>query len=327
VSIAASEDRSERSDERSREAPMSSYDEPARSYLTLWPIWAFFVVGIGLDAGLSGAGFVSHLPGWALAVALVGGLFWLMIYAVRSQKSLQVTADEVRVGDEALTRQEIAVVAAGIDNPELPVLGWPSGAPRKLTGVTVRLTDGRDVAVPSRYPDRLIAVLGGAGELPGTGQQVRAAARSELPLLDDLATRADQVFHAAGYELPDVPLDVAALAGAKAVFVAGRPPIGFVQVDEVDGLAHIAQLGVVPRWMRQGIGTALLERACEWAKAHDYPAVTLITYAEVPWNGPYYAARGFAEIEPTPGLAALREHEAELGLDDLGPRIVMRRDL
>jgi GNAT superfamily N-acetyltransferase len=304
-----------------------SYEEPARSYLVLWPIWTFFAVGIVVDLSLSGSGFVSHLPGWALAIALVGGAFWLMIYAVRSQKSLRVSADEVRVGDEALGRDEIAAVAIGIDDAELPVLGWPNGAPRKLTGVTLRLSDGRDVAVPSRFPDRVVAVLGGAAELPASGQQVRAAARSEFALLDDIGTRADQVFHAAGYELPDIPLDEADLAGAKAIFVAGRPPIGFVQVDEVDGLAHIAQLGVVPRWMRQGIGTALLERACEWARSHDYPAITLITYRDVPWNGPYYAARGFSEIEPTPGVAALRAHEAELGLDDVGPRIVMRRDL
>jgi GNAT superfamily N-acetyltransferase len=309
------------------ESGPASYDEPARSYFSLWPIWTFFIVGIGLDASLSGSGFVSHLPGWALAIALVGGVFWLMIYAVRSQKSLHVSADEVRVGEEMVGRHEVAAVALGVDDAELPVLGWPNGPPRKLTGVTMRLVDGRDVVVPSRYPDRLVAVLGGAAELPAADQQVRAAARSELPLLDDLATRADQVFHAAGYELPDVPLDEAALARAKAVFVAGRPPIGFVQVDEVDGLAHISELGVVPRWMKQGIGTALLERACEWARAHHYPAVTLITYADVPWNGRYYAARGFIEIEPTPGLAALRAHEAELGLDDVGPRITMRREL
>jgi GNAT superfamily N-acetyltransferase len=304
------------------------YVEPARSYAALWFVAAFFAIGIGLDAAASGRGVIEHAPGWALAIALVGGAFWLIIYAARSQKSLHLSADELRVGEEAVGRAEIAAVATGIDDPELPVLGWPSGPPRGLRGVTVRLADGRDVAVPTRFPDRLLAALGMSGdaELPRE-QSVRAAGRADLPLLDDIGTRADQLFRAAGYQLPEIELDEAGLAAAKAVFVAGRPPIGFVQVEEVDELAHIAQLGVVPRWMRQGIGTALLERACEWARAHDYPAVTLITYADVPWNGPYYAARGFREIEPTPGLAALRAHEAELGLDDLGRRVTMRRDL
>jgi GNAT superfamily N-acetyltransferase len=306
-----------------------SYHEPAKSYTALWPVGLFFAVGIGLDAGLNPRGLVSHLPGWAAAMALVFGVYGLMIYAARSQKSLQVTADELRVGDEAVGRDEIAAVAAGIDDADLPVLGWPNGAPRGLRGVTVRLTDGRDVAVPTRFPDRLLAALGmrRADELPRE-QAVRAAARSDLPLLNDLATRADQVFRAAGHDLPDIPLDVDTLAAAKAVFVAGRPPVGFVEVAEVDGLAHVAEIAVVPRWMRQGIGTALLERACEWARAHDYPAITLITYRDVPWNGPYYAARGFVELaELTSGLRALRAREAELGLDAVGPRIAMRREL
>jgi GNAT superfamily N-acetyltransferase len=306
----------------------STYDEPARSYASLWFVVAFFGVAIGLDAFLSGSGTLTHLPGWAIAFALVGGVYWLVIYAARSVKSLHLTADELRVGDDAVGRDEIAAVAAGIEDDELPVLGWPNGAPRGLRGVTMRLTDGRDVAVPTRFPDRLLAALGirAAQGLPRE-QDVRAAARSELPLLDEIGDRADQLFRTAGYELPEIPLDEGALAKAKAVFVAGRPPIGFVQVIEVDGLAHIAELGVIPRWMRQGIGGALLERACEWARTHGYPAVTLITYRDVPWNGPYYAARGFAEIEPTPGLAALREHEGALGLDEVGPRITMRRDL
>jgi GNAT superfamily N-acetyltransferase len=88
------------------------------------------------------------------------------------------------------------------------------------------------------------------------------------------------------------------------------------------------ELAVIPRWMRQGIGTALLERACEWGRARGYPAITLTTYADVPWNAPWYARRGFVEVTDLgPGLAAERAHEAELGLDAVGPRIVMRRDL
>jgi GNAT superfamily N-acetyltransferase len=197
-----------------------------------------------------------------------------------------------------------------------------------LTGVTVRLTDGRDVVVPTRFPARLIAALGGASELPVQGQEVRAAARSELALLDDVATRADQLFRTAGYDLPELPLDPADLERAAAVFVAGRPPVGFVQVEEVDELAYLVELAVIPRWMRQGIGSALLDRACEWASRRGYSAIMLTTYADVPWNAPWYARRGFVEVaEFGPGLAAERAREAELGLDEVGPRIVMRREL
>jgi GNAT superfamily N-acetyltransferase len=311
------------------ESGPKTYAEPARSYASLWPVGAFFAVGIGLDASLNPSGLVAHLPGWAIAIALVGGVYFLMIYAVRSQKSLRLTADELRVGEEAVGRHEIAAVAAGVDGADLPVLGWPNGPPRGLRGVTLRLTDGRDVAVPTRFPERLLGALDlAAAQGLAREQAVRAAARSEFALLPEIDARAEVVFRTAGYELPDLPLDAADLARAAAVFVVGRPPVGFVQLEEVDGFAYIVELAVIPKWMRQGIGTALLERACEWARGRGYPAITLTTYADVPWNAPYYRRRGFTEVtEFGPGLRAERDRERELGLDEVGPRIVMRRDL
>ena len=79
--------------------------------------------------------------------------------------------------------------------------------------------------------------------------------------------------------------------------------------------------------MRRGVGSALLEAACTWARAAGYPAITLITFADVPWNAPFYAARGFAETASTPEIAELRDWERAVGLDAVGRRIVMRRDL
>ena len=109
---------------------------------------------------------------------------------------------------------------------------------------------------------------------------------------------------------------------------AGRPALGFARLEIVDGSAHLEQIAVVPRAMRRGIGSALIEAACAWAKDNSFEALTSITFAEVAWNGPFYAARGFVPLEEiTPGLAALREHERAAGLDAMGKRIVMRREL
>jgi GNAT superfamily N-acetyltransferase len=305
----------------------TGYFEPARSYASLWFFVALLGVGFVIDLFLGGG--IAHLIGWLIALVLVVGLNFVVVYAVRSEKSLRLTADELRVGDDVIGRGEIVAVAGGLDDDELPVLGWPTGKPRSLKGLTVRLFDGQDVVVPTRFPDRLEAALGlSAVSGPAAHQGVRAAARTDLPELADVDERADAVFRTAGYQLPDIPFSETALRRAKAVFVAGRPPIGFVQLDEVDGVAYVAEVAVIPKWMRQGIGTALLERACEWARRHGYPAITLITYADVPWNGPYYARRGFVETsDVTPGLAALRARETELGLDGVGRRIVMRREL
>jgi hypothetical protein len=61
---------------------------------------------------------------------------------------------------------------------------------------------------------------------------------------------------------------------------------------------------------------------------HGYPAATVTTFADVPWNAPFFRRRGFVEItELTPELAERRDWERAVGLDGVGPRVVMRRDL
>jgi hypothetical protein len=72
----------------------------------------------------------------------------------------------------------------------------------------------------------------------------------------------------------------------------------------------------------------LLDAACAWARTAGYRAVTLTTYAEVAWNAPFYAERGFVELTSlTPALAELRDWERDIGLDAVGRRVAMRRDL
>ena len=48
-----------------------------------------------------------------------------------------------------------------------------------------------------------------------------------------------------------------------------------------------------------------------------YPAVTLTTFRDVPWNAPFYTRLGFAmldELTLPAGLAAKREQETRHGL-------------
>lgn len=303
-----------------------SYDEPARSYITVVYMSLVLLTGFVIDAFLGGA--VVHLPGWLLAAVLVLGVHALIVHAARSTRSLHLTGTELRVGDEAVDRSAIIGVTRGVD-PGLSVLGWTTGLPRGVDGITVLLAGDERLVVPVRHPERLEAALGvGAPAVPKEKEaEIRPATEDDLPHLASIDERAEVVFRVAGYDLPEIefPDD---LDDAKAIFVAGTPPVGFVRVDEVDGLAHLEEIAVLPGSMRRGIGTRLMERAFEWARAERYPAVTLITYADVPWNGPYYVKLGFAETDNiTPGLATRRERERTLGLDDVGPRIVMRRDL
>jgi GNAT superfamily N-acetyltransferase len=101
-------------------------------------------------------------------------------------------------------------------------------------------------------------------------------------------------------------------------------PVGFVHVEVIEGFAHLAQLSVHPDAMRQGIGSALVRGAMREARALGYDRLSLTTYRDLPWNGPFYARLGFLEAtDPEPFELRLREEERRIGLDRHGPRVVM----
>ena len=75
-------------------------------------------------------------------------------------------------------------------------------------------------------------------------------------------------------------------------------PIGFAVLDAVDGATHLAELDVSPAVQGRGVGTVLIEAVCGFALGRGHRAVTLTTFREVRWNGPYYASRGFVALDP-----------------------------
>jgi GNAT superfamily N-acetyltransferase len=106
-------------------------------------------------------------------------------------------------------------------------------------------------------------------------------------------------------------------------------PIAFLLGALVDGCAHVEQVSVRPDHAGNGIGRDLIEYFADWARAREIGALTLTTFVDVPWNGPYYSRCGFhpiPEADLTPRLRAIRAEETALGLDEW-PRTAMRRDL
>jgi ribosomal protein S18 acetylase RimI-like enzyme len=165
----------------------------------------------------------------------------------------------------------------------------------------------------------------------------RPARSNELERLNEIERSAAQLFRTIGNDLvaDSEPLALDRLracqeSGHLWVVVTGdNLPVGFVAVEIVDGLAHIEEISVHADYGKQGLGSRLIELVCDWACQQGYPAVTLSTYQDVPWNAPFYARRGFrilAEGELSPGLQAVRAHEAADGLDP-GERVCMRREL
>jgi GNAT superfamily N-acetyltransferase len=106
-------------------------------------------------------------------------------------------------------------------------------------------------------------------------------------------------------------------------------PAAYLIADIIDGSVHIEQVSVHPRAARRKIGRMLLEHAAAYAAARGIRALTLTTFAEVPWNAPYYARCGFRildDSELSPGMRAVRDREIAHGLHRW-PRVCMRRDL
>ena len=166
---------------------------------------------------------------------------------------------------------------------------------------------------------------------------IRAARSGDLARLVEIERAAGQTFLQldpdlfAGHD-PGTVAELRPYADGSRAFVsvdADDRPVGYLILDVVDDAAHIEQVSVHPDHARKGLGRALIERAATWASARGLQSLTLTTYVDVPWNGPYYERLGFRYLaagEETPGLRAVRERERALGLE-VSPRTSMRRTL
>lgn len=164
---------------------------------------------------------------------------------------------------------------------------------------------------------------------------VRTATDADLTQLARIEEEADRVFaDLFGAWSAEAPPDGAARAAERGFLLvvserADAAPVGFVHLLEEDGVAHLEQLSVLPAHARRGHGRALVDAALDEASARGHGAVTLRTFAEVPWNAPFYASLGFVETTPPdlPFYRRLLEAERRLGLDELGRRVHMSIDL
>lgn len=162
---------------------------------------------------------------------------------------------------------------------------------------------------------------------------VRPATTADLPLLGPLEDTGDRQFTdlfgdlgwpaaTPGEERAGVPGFLLVATGDE---TPGAPVVGFAHVLDLGGAWHLEQLSVDPDHQGRGHGTALLAAVDTEVAARGGGTLTLMTYADVAWNGPFYARRGWVEVEPPARLAPMLAAEEREGLARHGRRIAMER--
>lgn len=166
--------------------------------------------------------------------------------------------------------------------------------------------------------------------------EIRRARADELPRLPEIEQASGALFFGHG-----VSAEALNYITPLAEFVAGREagllwvavdasdaPIGFALLEMIDGCPHLEEIDVLPEHARQGMGRALIEEVCRWARARGHTSLTLTTFRDVPWNAPYYQRLGFQELpaaEWSVGLQARVAEEAAHGLDPARRVVMVRR--
>jgi GNAT superfamily N-acetyltransferase len=154
---------------------------------------------------------------------------------------------------------------------------------------------------------------------------------TQLAAIEDAAAEIFRHTAVAGAYLDDVqPIETNRDAQQQemlwvAVAADGRI-VGFALARLIDGEPHLEEIDVHPDHGRRGIGAALVRTVIEWARGRSAGGVTLSTFRDIPWNGPFYASFGFHALDTeslSDAFRELRMREREHGLP-IDQRVVMR---
>lgn len=168
------------------------------------------------------------------------------------------------------------------------------------------------------------------------GYRIRLARHDEVPLLIEIERLAAKNFAPYGLEqIMSEALDSSEfLQGGvhnEQMWVAvdtDDRPVGLALAIVIDNHAHLDELDVLPDHGRRGLGRALVETVCNWARDQGFKAITLSTMRDIPWNAPFYAKHGFRVLAPDELSETLQELMREETAEGMpGDRVMMRRKL
>ena len=135
---------------------------------------------------------------------------------------------------------------------------------------------------------------------------VRLARPDELDALPAIEIAADVRFGAtvyaglvAGYPTTEIA-DLADAQDRWGLWVAiddGDRPVGFAHCKPVGRISlYVAQLSVHPDHAGNRLAARMLDRVAAFHGPRGVQRLTLTTFRDVPWNGPYYERIGFREV-------------------------------
>ncbi len=149
---------------------------------------------------------------------------------------------------------------------------------------------------------------------------IRLARPDDLPLLPAVEASAATLFAGTA---------VAHLASHSLWVADVGGPVGFLLGTAIAGWLHLQELSVARSAQRRGLGAALMNAAIAAAPGLSCSRLSLTTDRLLPWNAPFYARLGYAEVADDDAilpawLAALPARIAASGLDPARRCIMIR---
>ena len=103
--------------------------------------------------------------------------------------------------------------------------------------------------------------------------------------------------------------------------------VGFALAQSIDEEGHLREIDVLQNYGRKGIGRKLIQTVIQWCILAGYSSLTLTTFRDIPFNGPYYKKLGFEIIEPESLTGTLKQMIIEEQARFKMERVAMRKYL
>lgn len=145
---------------------------------------------------------------------------------------------------------------------------------------------------------------------------IRLAEKSELASLQTIERAAATLFPKG--RIPDIDdampisdLEQARDEGLLLVATSQHLVVGFAMSQVRDNFLHLEVMAVHPGHGNRGLGRELVVAMIHEAARRKHRGVTLTTFEDLPWNGPFYRKAGFRVLSDSELSSSLRNTLAE----------------